>query len=269
MRLDEFMTDDVVTIAPGEPASRAWTRMRNRRIRHLVVVDDRGRIVGVLSERDLDGSDGPRRRRGKTVRDLMSRQVVSAKPSTTLRRAASLMRAGPIGSLPVVDDGRLVGIVTATDVLDELGRSTPRAGGARRAPVADSRIRAPFPDRLPRAVRREAGRTEAPLVPAYIRSRGVELTPNDREYIRRSLGRRLGKFASSLERVSVRIDDVNGPRGGVDKLCGIKVVLAGLPSVVVEERHASLQGAMDGALQRTERAVRRSVKRRSTRARAT
>ena len=262
MRLDEFMTDEVVPIALGEPASGAWTRMRNRRIRHLVVVDDRERIVGVLSERDLDGSDGSGRRRGKTVRDLMSRQVVSAKPSTTLRRAASLMRAGPIGSLPVVDDGRLVGIVMATDVLDELGRSTPRPSGARRAPVPDSKSRAPFPDRLPRAVRREAGRTEAPLVPAYIRSRGVELTPNDREYIRARLGRRLGKYGSSLERVSVRVDDVNGPRGGVDHVCRIKLVLSGLPSIVVEERSATLQAAVDGAVGRAERAVGSAVRRR-------
>jgi CBS domain-containing protein/ribosome-associated translation inhibitor RaiA len=262
MRLDDFMTDEVVTIAPGEPASRAWTRMRNRRIRHLVVMDERGRIVGVLSERDLDGSDGSQRRRGKTVRDLMSRQVVSAKPSTPLRRAASLMRAGPIGSLPVVDDGRLVGIVTATDVLDELGRTTSRPSGARRAPRPDSRTRAPFPDRLPRAFRREAGRTEAPLVPTYIRSRGVELSANDREYIRRGLGRRLGKFASSLERVSVRIDDVNGPRGGVDHACRIKLVLSGLPSVVVEQQAATLRAAVDGAIAKAERTLGRTVRRR-------
>ena len=51
------------------------------------------------------------------------------------------------------------------------------------------------------------------------------------------------------------------------KRCTIKVALAGLPSVVVEERRASLQAAMDGAMRRAEAAVKRSTKRRTTRAR--
>ena len=261
MRLDELMTDKVVTIGPGETASRAWSRMRNRRIRHLAVVDG-GRVVGVLSERDLGGADGAARRRGRLVRELMSRPVVSATPATTLRRAAGLMRAGPIGSLPVLDDGRLVGIVTATDVLDELGRTEPAPQRSGRARVADSRTRSPFPDRLPRAFRREAGRAEAPLVPTYIRARGVALSANDRDYIRAELGAKLGKFASGVERISVRVDDVNGPRGGVDHVCRIKLVVSGLPSVVVEHQAAALQAAVDGAIAKAERTLGRTVRRR-------
>ncbi len=96
---------------------------------------------------------------------------------------------------------------------------------------------------------------------------GAPIQAADRAYLRRKLGTKLGKFARAIERVSVRITDANGPRGGVDKVCRIKVVLSGLPSVVVEQQHASLQAAMDRALQRTESAVRRSVQRRRTRAR--
>jgi ribosome-associated translation inhibitor RaiA len=129
--------------------------------------------------------------------------------------------------------------------------------------------RAPLAGRIARPAKLRLDRHAASDIPAYIRAEDAPLDAGDRAYLRRKLGTKLGKFARAIERVSVRVRDVNGPRGGVDKLCGIKVVLAGLPSVVVEERHASLQGAMDGALQRTERAVRRSVKRRSTRARAT
>ena len=73
---------------------------------------------------------------------------------------------------------------------------------------------------------------------------------------------KLGKFATSIERISVRVTDMNGPRGGVDQLCNVKVVLSGLPSVVVERRHAALHAAIDDALRATERAVRRSVGRR-------
>ena len=104
-------------------------------------------------------------------------------------------------------------------------------------------------------------------IPVHIRADGASIDAADRAYLRRKLEARLGKFVRAVERASVRIRDVNGPRGGVDKLCAIKVVLAGLPRVVVEQQHASLQAAMDGALQRVGRAVRRSVKRRTTRAR--
>jgi len=267
MRIADFMTSSVVTIGPGEAANAAWARMRNRRIRHLVVTDD-GQVVGVISERDLGGSGraGAERRKGRLVRDLMAPAPVTVGPRATLEDAAALMREGPIGSLPVTADGDLVGIVTATDVLDELGRTGTRVGRwpPSRPRTPDSRKRAPFPDRLPRAFRREAGRPAAPLEPSYILARGVDLDPNAREYIRRKLGRKLGKFATAIERVSVRLEDVNGPRGGVDHVCRIKAVLSGRPSVIVERRADSLLGAVEAALSAVERAVRRAVQRRRT-----
>ncbi|NLG75195.1 MAG: HPF/RaiA family ribosome-associated protein [Xanthomonadaceae bacterium] len=101
-------------------------------------------------------------------------------------------------------------------------------------------------------------------IPAYIRSVDGILKETDKAYLRRKLDRKLSKFAGSVERTSVRVEDVNGPRGGTDKRCAIKVVLRGLPTVFIEERHASLQAAMDGALARIERAVRQSLQRRRT-----
>ena len=97
---------------------------------------------------------------------------------------------------------------------------------------------------------------------AQVRVLGVELGERERSYLRRRLGRKLGKFATSIERVSVRVDDVNGPRGGIDQSCRIYVVLIGLPPVVIERRDASLEAAIDGALTGAERAVRRRVQRR-------
>ena len=96
----------------------------------------------------------------------------------------------------------------------------------------------------------------------HIRAVGSELDADQRAYIRRKLGTKLGKFATSVARVIVRVEDVNGPRGGADQVCRIKVVLNGLPTVVVEARDASLASAIDGALTGTERAVRRRVQRR-------
>lgn len=99
-------------------------------------------------------------------------------------------------------------------------------------------------------------------IPVYIRATAEGVDPDDRQYIRHKLATRLGKFARSIERVSVRIEDVNGPRGGVDQSCRIKVVLRGLPSVVFESRDAALKAATDRALSGVERAVRRAVQRR-------
>ena len=130
-----------------------------------------------------------------------------------------------------------------------------------------SRKRAPFARRIARPAKLKRNRYSAAGIPAHIRAVGASLDTRDRAYVRRKLGMKLGKFARAIERVSVRMRDVNGPRGGVDKLCTIKVVLTRLPSVVVEQKHASLQGAMDGALRRVEVAVRRSMQRRTARAR--
>ena len=91
---------------------------------------------------------------------------------------------------------------------------------------------------------------------------GVELDQDLRSHVRRKLAMKLGKFAASIERVSVRVRDVNGPRGGVDQVCRINVALIGLAPVVVEGRDATLESAIDSALTGTERAVRRSVQRR-------
>lgn len=57
----------------------------------------------------------------------------------------------------------------------------------------------------------------------------------------------------------MRIEDVNGPRGGVDKRCRIKIVLKGLPSVIIDQQHSSLQAAMDSDLARTRTAVQRNL----------
>ncbi len=122
--------------------------------------------------------------------------------------------------------------------------------------------RAPLPAWIPRPVKRESGRTDPLRTPAHVRLLGVELDDDEQAYVRRKLGMKLGKFATSIERISVRVTDMNGPRGGVDQVCNIKVVLSGLPSVVIERRHAALHAAIDDALRATEQAVRKSVRRR-------
>jgi len=110
--------------------------------------------------------------------------------------------------------------------------------------------------------KQKTGRAGARIVPTHIRVLGTRVTEEERARLRRDLDRKLGKFASAVERVSIRVKDVNGPRGGIDQLCRIKVVLRNRPSVVFERQDASLDAAIKGALDGVERAVRRTVQRR-------
>jgi ribosome-associated translation inhibitor RaiA len=105
-------------------------------------------------------------------------------------------------------------------------------------------------------------RSHAVPPPAHVRVVGADIDDQVRENITRTLGRKLGKFSSSIERITVRLSDANGPRGGRDQVCQIKVVLSGLPSVVVEERDSAIQPAIDRAVNGAALAVRRSVQRR-------
>jgi ribosome-associated translation inhibitor RaiA len=102
----------------------------------------------------------------------------------------------------------------------------------------------------------------ASSLPIHVRVFGVDVDPENDAYVRRKIARKLAKFAGSIERVTVRASDENGPRGGVDQLCVIKAVVRGLPSVVVRRQHASLHAAIDEALRIVEHAVRRVLGRR-------
>lgn len=120
--------------------------------------------------------------------------------------------------------------------------------------------RAPFPDAVARPARKAAGRTPVDATPLNIRTSGLHLDVEMRAYVRRRLGLKLGKFALHIERITVRFEDVNGPRGGEDTVSRIKVVLSGLDSVVCEARAADARQAVDLAATRVERAVRRSLR---------
>jgi phage gp37-like protein len=69
----------------------------------------------------------------------------------------------------------------------------------------------------------------------------------------------LERLGSVVTRVAVEVGDANGPRGGVDKYCGVSADLAGLPSVFVESIDADTGAAIDRSASRFERAVRRAV----------
>jgi hypothetical protein len=104
-----------------------------------------------------------------------------------------------------------------------------------------------------------------PITPTSIRVDGVALDDEDRADIRRRARTLFGRYGEVVERVTVRIRDVNGPRGGVDIACRIKVVLSRLPSVVAEHRTTSLESSFRGALAAAGRSVAQALRRRRMR----
>lgn len=121
-----------------------------------------------------------------------------------------------------------------------------------------------FPSRTSKHDKARRGRTATKRTPIAIRSQ-VELSPGFPERIRSELAGKLGHAAEDIERGTVRFEDTNGPRGGIDTLCRIKLVLSGRPSVQVEERAAKPQIAFARALPRLKRSlVRKRAKQSST-----
>jgi acetoin utilization protein AcuB len=113
MRVQDVMTTKVLTIDASDSVDHACAKMRETGVHQLVVRGKRGRIVGVIGAADVKNVPD-----GASVADFMSRKVLIVRPDTALGSAAALMRAHAIGSLPVLLGTRLVGIVTASDMLD-------------------------------------------------------------------------------------------------------------------------------------------------------
>ena len=114
----ELMTTALVTIHPEASIAEAVETMRTADIRHLPVVDRRGRLLAIVSDRDLLHLAGKGKHAAHRVEEVMTRDVVSVAPGTLAREAAALLIDNKIGALPVLDDElALVGVVTETDFL--------------------------------------------------------------------------------------------------------------------------------------------------------
>ena len=126
MQVGERMSQPVATVTSTTPVAAAMKLLRERHIRRLPVIDG-DQLVGIVSERDLlrampspatllsvwEATDLLDR---LLVRDVMARDVVTVTPSTPIQAAAQLMVDHTIGGLPVVDGGKVIGIITETDI---------------------------------------------------------------------------------------------------------------------------------------------------------
>jgi acetoin utilization protein AcuB len=127
MLVRERMSRTPVTISGDTPITEALKVMRDNQVRRLPVLDQEGRLVGIVSEKDLlYVSPSPATSLSihemnyllthlKTS-ELMSTQVITVTPETPVEEAARIMADNKIGGLPVIKDGKLAGIITETDI---------------------------------------------------------------------------------------------------------------------------------------------------------
>ncbi|NLB54872.1 MAG: CBS domain-containing protein, partial [Lentisphaerae bacterium] len=114
----EVMSGHVVTVPPSAIAKSAVFLMRGHEIGALPVVHDHGALMGIVYLQDLLGRDPM-----ISVSDLMTKEITSVSPNATVFEAAELMTKTRHSHLVVVDEGELVGIVSHSDALSELGTS--------------------------------------------------------------------------------------------------------------------------------------------------
>ena len=117
MIVRHWMTTDVVTVKREASIQEALALMKQHSIRHLPVVNKDKKLLGWVSDADLRGVLIASMLEELTLDDVMVRKPHVAHPEMRLEDAAHLILERRIGGLPVVDDGRLVGIITVVDIL--------------------------------------------------------------------------------------------------------------------------------------------------------
>jgi CBS domain-containing protein len=139
LRVRDVMTRDPKTLGRNDQLSLADDLMKQERIRHLPVLDEDGGLVGILSQRDMFrgalaralgyGETAQRRMLGMlVVKEVMTTQLVTVGPDAPIADAARAMVDRKIGCLPVVEDGKLVGILTESDFVQVLASRGKLAG---------------------------------------------------------------------------------------------------------------------------------------------
>jgi acetoin utilization protein AcuB len=134
MYVGRIMHTHLVTAAPDTSLKKAKEIIEEKKINHLLVVNNSGDLVGIVSDRDVRQSwASPATALSVhelnylltqlTVENIMVKKIITISPGTTIERAAKIMQENRINALPVVESEKLVGIITSTDVMDVLLRA--------------------------------------------------------------------------------------------------------------------------------------------------
>ncbi len=128
INVSDLMTTNLYTLSESDTLRTAKLAMAEHRIRHIPIVDGDNRFLGVLTQRDvlaltvssladLDAEESEALDTTIPLREVMSRNILTVDPKTSLREAAELMLERKIGCLPVVTGDYLIGILTEADFL--------------------------------------------------------------------------------------------------------------------------------------------------------
>ncbi|MEM5778486.1 MAG: CBS domain-containing protein [Candidatus Aenigmatarchaeota archaeon] len=119
MIVKEIMNRNVKTIRPEDSVRYAAQIMNENRIGSLVVISGTGEVVGILTERDILTNVVATGKSADEVKvsEVMTKNIITITPDKTLEEAGDIMTKYKIKKLPVVESGRLVGIVTASDLV--------------------------------------------------------------------------------------------------------------------------------------------------------
>jgi acetoin utilization protein AcuB len=128
MKVSEIMKAPVITVTPALPIEEAFEILRKKGIRHLPVVDDQDRLIGIISDKDLRQALVPAERIGEEkryfyfknlvfVKDVMTQEPLFVRPDTDVERAAYSMFTKKIGALVVLEERKIMGILTRSDLL--------------------------------------------------------------------------------------------------------------------------------------------------------
>ncbi len=134
MYVGRIMHRELLTVPPDTPLDKARDIIAERAISHLLIVDHTGKLVGLASDRDIRQSwASPATSLSKhelnyllgkiNLGMIMVKKIVTVGPETTIERAALLMQQNRISALPVLENEKLVGIITTTDVMEVLLRA--------------------------------------------------------------------------------------------------------------------------------------------------
>jgi len=128
MKVKQLMTKVIHSVAPEDQVDKVFMLFHFENIRHLPVLEDK-KLVGIISDRDLKKVLGPRKKflerpdgttytiSNRKAKTIMKRGVITIGPEQRAADAAAIMAKKKIGALPVLQKERLVGIITATDIL--------------------------------------------------------------------------------------------------------------------------------------------------------